>query len=538
LESVERRTGMSQEQPVQYNYDKRHLIFGLTAIFLVYGTMAFSIQALNIARPKIAAELGGMSIYAWSVSIPGLVSAFVTLIFGKLSDIYGRRIMLIISLFFALAGSILSVLSTTFVFFIIAAAIRSLGVGALMPLVFAIAGDMFPPVQRSKWIGLLQIPIGVAALCGPTLGGWFADGWGWEYLFWITALLFIICLFLVPFGIPSPVHRGLKTKMDIRGCLLMIVASSTTIIGISLGGVKYPWASTTIISLLSISLTSWTLFFREEHRAKEPILDPLVLHNRSFNTIAGASLLGIFGQVGMMMYFPMYLQGVQGLDAALSGTIYTPATVLMAFVGVPAGFILAKTRRYKWMYICGFGIVTAAMFSVLLLGEKTSILFSVMITTLAGLGLGAIPTVNTVVVQNAVPERLMGVAMGAVFFCLMMSIAIAPAILGAVEQAVYDKTLKASLPDGLNRIAGEENITSLIDSQVLLSDPDMEVLENAFRKMGKEGEELIQPTVDAIRKSMEISIKRVFWIAAITSLFSFLLIITIPEVPIGSAEEM
>ena len=529
---------MSQEKPVQYNYDKRHIFFGLTALFLVYGTMAFSIQSLSIARPKIAAELGGMSIYAWSVSIPGLVSAFVTLIFGKLSDIYGRRIMLMISLFFAIAGSILSVLSTTFIFFIIAAGIRSLGVGALMPLVFAIVGDMFPPVQRSKWIGLLQIPIGVAALSGPTLGGWFAGGWGWEYLFWITALLFIICLFLVPFGVPSPAHRGLKTKMDIRGCLFMVVASSTTIIGISLGGVKYPWASKTIISLLAISLISWTFFFREEHRAKEPILDPLVLHNRTFNTIAGASLLGIFGQVGMMMYFPMYLQGVQGMDAALSGSIYTPCTVLMAFIGVPAGFILAKTRRYKWMYVCGFAIVTAAMFGVLLLGEDTSILFSILITTLAGLGLGAIPTVNTVVVQNAVPKRLMGVAMGAVFFCLMLGVAVAPAILGAVEQTVYTKTLTASLPDGLNRITGKEAMTSLIDSQVLLSKPDMEALEKAFKRVGKEGEELIQPTVDAIRKSMEASIKKVFWVAAITSLFSFLLIITIPEVPIGSSEDM
>jgi MFS family permease len=527
---------MSQEQSIQYYNDKRHIIFGLTALFLVYGTMAFSIQALNIARPKIAAELGGMSIYAWSVSIPGLVSAFVTLIFGKLSDIYGRRIMLMISLIFALAGSILSVLSTSFVFFIIAAAIRSLGVGALMPLVFAIVGDMFPPVQRSRWIGLLQIPIGVAALCGPTLGGWFADGWGWEYLFWITALLFLICLFLVPLGVPSPAHRGLKTKMDIRGCLFMIVASSTTIIGISLGGAKYPWASTNIIALLAISLVSWILFFREEFRAKAPILDPLVLQNRVFKTIAGASLLGIFGQVGMMMYFPMYLQGVQGIDATLSGSIYTPCTVLMAFVGVPAGFILAKTKRYKWMYICGFAIVTASMFGVLLLGEKTSILFSILITTLAGLGLGAIPTVNTVVVQNAVPKRLMGVAMGAVFFCLMMGVAIAPAILGSVEQTVYNKTLTVSLPDELNRIKDETKIASMIDSQVLLSKPDMEALENSLKKMGKEGEALFQPTVDAIRKSMEVSIKKVFWIAALASLFSFLLIITIPEIPIGDTE--
>jgi MFS family permease len=528
---------MSQEQPAPYNYDKRYIVLGLISVFLVYGTMAYSIQALNIARPRIAADLDGMSIYAWSVSIPALFGAFATLIFGKLSDMYGRRIMLLISLISALAGSLLSIFSTTFAFFIVASAIRSLGIGAIMPLVFAVVGDMFPPVRRSKWIGLLQIPMGAAAVFGPTLGGWFADGWGWQYLFWSTALLFILCLFLVPVGIPSLAHRGFKPKIDIPGCLLMIAATSTTIIGISLGGVKYPWGSTTVIGILAVSIIAWILFFRQEYRTEEPILDPIVLRNRSFNTIVVAGFLGVFGQMEMMMYFPMFLQGVQGIDAALSGSIFTPYSVLMAFVGVPVGFILAKTRRYKWMYITGYAIVTAAMFGAILLDEETSIVFSVLIATLAGLGLGAIPTVNTMVIQNTVPKRILGAAMGASFFCLMMSVSICPAILGSVEQTAYTKTLAASLPEELNRIADREVMASLIDSQVLLSKPDMAALENTFKEMGSEGEALFQPTVDAIRKSMKAGMKTIFWVGAITSLLSFLLILTIPEIPIGSTEE-
>lgn len=528
---------MSQEQPVQYNYDKRHTVLGLLSVFLVYGTMAYSIQALNIARPRIAAELGGMSIYAWSVSIPALAGAFATLIFGKLSDMYGRRIMLLISLIFALAGSLLSIFSTTFAFFIAASAIRSLGIGAIMPLVFAVVGDMFPPLQRSKWIGLLQIPMGAAAVFGPTLGGWFADGWGWQYLFWSTALLFILCLFMVPVGIPPLAHRGYKPKIDVRGCLLMTVSTSTTIIGISLGGVKYPWGSTVVIGLLIVSLIAWILFFREEYRTKEPLLDPLVLRNRSFNTIVVAGFLSIFGQMEMMMYLPMFLQGVQGVDATLSGSIYTPYSVLMAFVGVPVGFILARTRRYKWMYITGYAIITVAMFGAILLDEETPVLFSVLIATLAGLGLGAIPTVNTMVIQNAVPKRILGAAMGASFFCLMMSVSISPAVLGSVEQTTYTRTLAASLPDELNRMVDEEALASLIDSQVLLSKPDMAALESTFKEMGSEGEALFQPTVDAIRKSMKASIKNIFWVGAFTTLLSFLLMLTIPEIPIGSTEE-
>ncbi|MFC1841275.1 MFS transporter [Thermodesulfobacteriota bacterium] len=528
---------MSLEQPALYNYDKRQRVLGLITIFLTYGTMSFSIQALNIARPIIAANLDGMAIYAWSVSIPGLAGAVVTLIFGKLSDMYGRRIMLIISLILCIAGSILSVLSTNFVFFIAVSAIRSFGIGAIMPLVFAIVGDMFAPVQRAKWIGLLQLPLGIASLFGPILGGWFAGGWGWQYLFWITSFLFIICLFLVPIGIPALADRGLKRKIDIRGCLLMIVASSTAIIGISLGGVTYPWLSRPIIILIIVSVISWTLFFLVEYRTKEPLLDPIVLRNRSFNTVVVAGFLGLFGQMGMMMYFPMFLQGVQGIDGTLSGVVFTPYPFLMALVGVPAGFILAKTRRYKWMYITGYAIVTIAMFSVIMLDEKTPVIISALITTLAGLGLGAIPTVNTMVIQNAVPKRILGAAMGASFFCLMMGVSISPAVLGSIEQSSYTRTLAASLPDELTSRAEWETMTSLIDSQVLLSAPDMERLENSFKEMGSEGEALFQPTVEAIRKAMSVGIKNVFWFGAIATLLSFLLITTIPEVPIGSKEE-
>jgi MFS family permease len=528
--------GMSQEQPPQYNYDHRRIVLGLTAIFLVYGTMAYFLQAINIARPKIAADLHGMALYSWSVSIVGLVGAFITLIFGKLSDMYGRRIMLLISIIFALLGSVLSVLSTTFVFFIIASAIGALGGGAIMPLVFAVVGDMFEPVERSKWVGMLQIPMGIAALFGPALGGWFADTWGWRYFFWSTVPLHILCLILVLFGIPPLAHRGIKPKIDVKGCLLVIVASSTTIIGISLGGVTYPWTSGQIISLLGIALISWTLFFRVEYTVEEPILDPLVLRNRSFNTVAAASFLSFFGQMGMMMYFPMFLQGVQGISATISGWIFTPYSVLMAFIGVPTGFLLARTRRYKWMYIVSFAIITAAMFGVIFLTEDSPKFFSVIISTVAGLGLGAIPTVNTMVVQNAVPKRLLGAAMGAIFFCLMMGVAIAPAILGSAERATYAKTLAVSLPDGLDRVADEATMASLVDSQVLLSKSDMAALENAFIEMGSEGNVLFQKTVDAIRASMEASLRSVFWLGALTTLLAFLLIITIPEVPIGEGQ--
>jgi MFS family permease len=524
---------MSQEPPA-YNYDKKHIVLGLIAIFLVYGIMASFIQMLNIARPKIAADLNGMSLYAWSVSIPGVVSAFVTLLFGKLSDMYGRRIMLLLSVLFALIGTVLSALSTNFVFMIFATSIGALGTGAMMPLVFAVVGDMFSPAERSKWIGWLNAPMGVAAFIGPTLGGWFSDNWGWQYVFWILVPFLVLCFFLVMIGLPPLSRRGSEPRIDFLGSLLVTVASSLLIIGISLGGVTYPWVSMPILGLLAASLICWILFFRVEYRAKEPVLDPLVLRNRSFGTIALVILLSSFGSIGIMMYFPMFLQGVQGTSATLSGQVITPFSVLMAFIGIPVGYLLARTRRYKWLYILSFAILTVDMFGILFIQADTAVLWSALAASVAGIGLGAVPTVNTVVIQSIVPKRLLGAAMGAMFFCLMLGVAICPAILGAAMNATYTGTLAKSLPEGLKRIADEATMAAMADSRVLLSKPDMDALESAFNRLGPEAQGLFQQTVASIRASLAAACRGVFWIGAIAMLISFLLILTIPEIGIGA----
>lgn len=451
----------AQDQAAEYQYTKRQIVLGIVAIFAVYGTVSYFVQTLNIARPKMAAELDGMSLYSWSVSIPGVAMAFVTLIFGKLSDIYGRRIMLLVSLGFTLTGTILSAISPTFVFLIVASVIGALGSGAMMPLVFAVVGDMFPPAERSKWIGLLNVPTGICALFGPTLGGWFVDNLSWRYLYWMAVPLLIVCLVTVPIGVPSLISSGAKRKIDFRGCILVAVASSTTIIGFSFAGTTYPWWSPQVIGLLGVSLLLWIMFFRAETRTEEPVLDPLVLRNRSFSTIASATFFSFFGQMGMLMYFPMFLQGVQGISATRSGQIITPYSVLMSFIGVPVGFLLARTKRYKWMYILGVGIVTVDMFGIVFFTAETPMVWGVIAATLAGLGLGAIPTVNTMVIQNAVPKRLLGVAMGASFFSILMGVALSPAILGSAMNATYDKKLAETLPAELVRTADKATMATL-----------------------------------------------------------------------------
>ena len=519
----------NMQPPAGSVYSRRQLILGLVTIFLVYFSVFFFIQTIGIARPRMAADLNGMSIYAWSISIPSLAAAFATLLFSKLSDNYGRRVMLLVCMVPYLAGTILSAISPTFVFLIAANTLSRLGSGALAPICFAVLADMFPPAERSKWVGLLNIPGGFLALFGPTLGGWFVDNLSWRHLYWSGVPLLIFCLVMVPIGVPAASKR-ITRKIDVRGSILVALASSATILGFSFAGSTYPWASAQVIALLGVALLFWVLFFRAESRAEEPLMDPQVFRNRTFLTIAVAALFSNFGLAAMMMYFPIFLQGVQGISVMRSGQVITPYSVLMAFVGVPTGFILARAKHYRWMYILGYGLLTAVISGIMFFSADTHVFWSVLAATLAGLGLGAIPTVNTLVVQWAVPKRLLGAAMGATFFCVMLGMAISPAVLGSVMNASYASKLEASLPAGLYEFADKATVTSLGDPKALLSPTAMKALETTFRNAGNEGQVLFRQTIEAIRTSIMAGLRSIFLLGSVTMLLAFLLIITVPEV--------
>ncbi len=515
-------------------FSRRQVVLGLITIFAIYSTVSYFVQSLVIARPRMAADLDGMALYSWSLSIPSLAAAFVTLLFSKFSDMYGRRIMLLVSMVLFLAGTVLCAVSPTYPILIAASTLSRIGNGALAPLCFAFLGDMFPPVQRSRWVGLLNIPQGIFALIGPTLGGWFVDNLSWRHLYWMGVPFLIVCLILVPIGTRPPAQR-VSRKIDVRGSLLVAIASSTTILGISFAGTTYPWSSPQIIGLLGISLLFWIFFFRAESRVEEPIMDPEVFRNRTFLTVAIAGLLSFFGLVAMMMYYPVLLQGVQGISVMKSGQILTPYNMLVAFVGVPTGFILARTKRYKWMYIMGYGILTAVMFVIVFFGAETPVIYSILATTLAGLGLGTIPTINTLVVQYAVPKRLLGASMGAIFFSITMGMAISPAVLGTAMNMSYAKALDKTLPGELRQFADKETLASLGDPKALLSPKAMDSLRDTLGRTGPDGAQLFERTMDSIRTSMEAGLRSVFLLGAITMLIAFLLILTIPEIPIDAS---
>ncbi len=506
---------------------------GLAAIFLAFFASNFIFYGQSALLPRVAAELNGMALYSWAVSIPALTSALVTLIFGKLSDMHGRRVLLLLSLALFAMGAVLSALSRNFVAFIAARGLLGLGQGAIAPLCFSVLGDFFEPVERGRWAGLLNIPAGIAALVGPSLGGWLTDALSWRYLFWLCVPFLIASGILVQSGVPSLAQRA-AYRIDWLGSLLLTLASSAMVLGFSWAGSMHPWGSLPVIGTLGASVVLWAAFLRVEARAAGPVLDPEVLVNRTFITAAAAGLLSLFGLTAVMVYLPLFLQGVQNASATLSGQVLTPFSVLMAFMGVPAGFLIARTRRYKWMYIAGYALLTATMFGMVLLTRKTPVIWNFVVSTMAGLGLGTIPTINALVAQYAVPKRLLGVATGAMYFFVVIGAAVAPAILGSVMNGTYTNALEAVLPAELDQMMDPAMRALLADPRVLLSAEALTALQGSFQKAGDRGSDLLEQTVQAIRGALEEGLRAVFWIGAATMAISFLLILTIPEIVIGT----
>jgi MFS family permease len=299
----------------------------------------------------------------------------------------------------------------------------------------------------------------------------------------------------------------------------------------------YPWGSLPVISLLGIALIFGILFLKAESKAPEPFMNLTLLKNRTFMTASIAGFLSFFGMMSMNLYLPLLLQGIRGISATMSGMIITPFSLLMAFIGVPTGFIIARTKRYKFLFILGYAMVSAVMIGMIFFNQGTPIYFAWAATTLAGLGLGVIPTINTLLIQAAVPRRLMGSAMAVLFFSISIGMSMAPAVQGSAMNMKYTSTLKALLPSALANAAEDKALASLINRDVLMKKEAADALRDAIMKTSNGTPALFEQTVDAIRSSSEAGLKTTFFIAGLTMFLAFILILTIPVIPMDRGAE-
>ncbi len=521
-------------------------------IFVMIGTMlALLMSALDqtivaTAMPKIVSDLNGLEHLSWVFTAYMLSSTVIVPIYGKLSDIYGRKYFILAAVVIFLTGSVLSGLSQNMIQLIIFRAVQGIGAGAIFANAFAIIGDLFSPSERGRWQGLFGGVFGIASVVGPTLGGWLTDNASWRWNFFINIPVGILALLAVGFLMPRIVPDTKNRSVDYIGSIFLTIGLISLLLGFVWGGSQYAWNSIQIISLFLIALVSIIIFGIVEKKVKEPVL-PLELFK---NPIFSVSMLIVFltgiGMFGAILYVPLFAQIVLGVSATNSGTILTPLMLSLVAGSIITGQIISKTGKYKYLAVFGSGIgaVTIYFLSSMTATTTQEELLIRMIAT--GVGLGITLPIFTLAVQNAFDHSKLGVATASTQLFRSIGATVGTAVLGGVLNASLTSKLGDLSSDPFLKMVSKLNPEfnpEKIDVnrlQAILTGGIRQQIEDKIMNLPPS----IKPQVvvsfnEFILKTKQAfasSITEVFFIASILMALSFIASLFLKEIPLRKSQ--
>jgi EmrB/QacA subfamily drug resistance transporter len=421
------------------------LVFG--GLLLVMFLAALDQTIVATALPTIVGDLGGLDHISWVVTAYLLAQTVVTPLYGKLGDMYGRKIVLQGALVIFLIGSALCGLSQNLDELIAFRALQGLGGGGLMVSAQAAIGDVVPPRERGRYVGLFGAVFGLASVAGPLLGGFLTTNLSWRWIFYVNLPLGVIAMFVLAATLPSVAER-VHHNIDYIGTGLLAVGLSSIVLVASLGGVSFGWGSAEIIGLALAGVVFLTAFLWFERRASEPVLPPRLLSNRVFVVTGAVGFIVGFALFGAITYLPLFLQVVKGASPTGSGLQLLPLMGGLLITSIASGQVITRTGHYKPFPIAGTAVMALGLYLLSTMDTTVSHEAIIGFMFVLGLGLGLVMQVLVLAVQNAVDYSDLGVATSGATLFRSMGGALGTAVLGAIFANRLTDELKSALPAG------------------------------------------------------------------------------------------
>jgi EmrB/QacA subfamily drug resistance transporter len=420
---------------------RRQVVLLLVGLMTGMLLAALDQTIVGTALPTIVGKLGGVEHYAWVVTAYLLAATTSTPLYGKLSDLYGRRPVLLFAISTFLVGSLLAGLSQNMVQLIAFRGIQGLGAGGLMTLAFTVISDVVSPRERGRYQGYFGAVFGLASVAGPLAGGYFAET-DWRWIFYLNLPLGIVALFICNSVLRAVPHERRQHAIDWRGAALLVAGVSSLLLALSWGGTEYSWRSGVILGLFAAAAVLLVAFLFAEARAAEPIVPLTLFRRRTFSLATAATFVLGFAMFGSIIYLPLYLQIVKGASPTESGLLMLPMMLGIIVSSVVSGRVISRIGRYKWFPVAGTVILAVGLLMFVSLQVDTSLwrAFANMVVIGVGLGLAMQPLI--LAVQNAVGPRDMGAGTSTATFARSLGGALGVAALGAL----LTNRLAANLP--------------------------------------------------------------------------------------------
>ena len=456
-------------------------------IVVMFGVMAGMLLAaldqgiVGTALPRIVSDLGGLNKLSWVVTAYLLTSTAVTPLWGKISDLYGRRVIFQTAIVIFLAGSALCGLSQNMPELILFRALQGIGGGGLFSIALAIIGDVIPPRERGRYQGYFGAVFGVSSVAGPLLGGWFTDGPGWRWIFYINLPVGIAALVITSIALKMPVVRR-EHRIDYLGATVIVAAVAALLLYLNWAGGAYGWTAPGPLALVVAFVALAVAFVCIEIRTVEPIIPMRLFRNPIFsvgNTFGFLSGVAMFGGI---IFLPLYFQAVMGMSPTRSGLAMLPMILGLLITSMGSGLLITKTGRYKIFPIIGSAVLIPALILLARLGVATPYWQVAIDAFLFGAGLGfSMQTISTAV-QNAVSYRDIGTATSSTTFFRQIGASIGAAIFGAVfssRLAYHIAAQLAGAPGGAPTGGAPINANN-IQAVQRLSEPGKHLVLTAF----------------------------------------------------------